>query len=142
MVVPLLSFDEVVIEYVYRYPASETLIEFPAGMVDSDESTHECAARELLEETGYAARMWAFAGRYFNAPAYSSEFIDIWIAYELSFQGLEADPNEPMQIATMKIVDLMQEVKALRVRDMRTAFAALTAERLLAERDAIPWQTA
>lgn len=43
----LLLFDE------YKYAVNDTVLTFPAGGIDGDESPEQAAARELLEETGY-----------------------------------------------------------------------------------------
>ncbi|KAK1829762.1 putative ADP-ribose pyrophosphatase [Podospora conica] len=44
---------EVLLEKQFRPPAGKVVIEFPAGLVDPDETLEECALRELKEETGY-----------------------------------------------------------------------------------------
>ena len=39
----------------YRYALGRETLEIPAGKLDPARSPEECAARELLEETGYGA---------------------------------------------------------------------------------------
>lgn len=39
----------------YKYAANQTLLGFPGGGIDGDESVVDAAARELLEETGYVS---------------------------------------------------------------------------------------
>ncbi|MBO5745229.1 MAG: NUDIX hydrolase, partial [Clostridia bacterium] len=52
-VIPITNSGEVVLEKQYRYAVGETLIEIPAGKLDSaDEDPYEAALRELREETG------------------------------------------------------------------------------------------
>src|SRR5438552_2185651 len=80
MVVPILDDGRLVIERQYRHPLGRVLTEFPAGKIDEGESPFRCAVRELVEETGYAAREWARAGVLHNACAYSSEGIEVWFA--------------------------------------------------------------
>ncbi|KZO98230.1 hypothetical protein CALVIDRAFT_544830 [Calocera viscosa TUFC12733] len=40
----------------YRPPLAKTCIEFPAGLIDGDETAEQAAIRELREETGYEAK--------------------------------------------------------------------------------------
>jgi ADP-ribose diphosphatase len=55
-VVPLTSDGQVVLVRQYRHGADHLTLETPGGMIDPGETPAEAAARELLEETGYAAR--------------------------------------------------------------------------------------
>ncbi len=79
-VVPLLDDGRVVLVRQYRYPLAKILLELPAGKRDPGETTLQCAMRELVEETGYTAREWAYGGEIHNAAAYSTESIWIWFA--------------------------------------------------------------
>lgn len=102
-VVPLLDDGRIVLVRQYRYPVGKVLVEFPAGKRDPHETTLQCAMRELLEETGYVAREWAYAGEIHNAAAYSSESIWIWFA-----RGLVAGPPQPDHGEFVETVHLAQ----------------------------------
>ena len=54
-IIPLTADNEVVMIEQYRHGSEEVTLEIPGGMVDADESPLEAAAREMFEETGYAA---------------------------------------------------------------------------------------
>ena len=60
-VVPLTDDGRIVLERQYRHPTGQVMIEIPAGKLDAGESALACGQRELLEETGYSAREWAYA---------------------------------------------------------------------------------
>ncbi|KAK0707826.1 NUDIX hydrolase domain-like protein [Lasiosphaeris hirsuta] len=51
------SGPEVLLEKQFRPPAGKVVIEFPAGLVDLNETLVECALRELREETGYVGEL-------------------------------------------------------------------------------------
>ncbi len=68
----------------YRHPVSRLLWEIPAGLRDvTGEPLHETAARELLEETGYAAADWQVLTDFYSSPGISTERIRVFLAREL-----------------------------------------------------------
>ena len=50
------NHDKVVLIRQYRYSIADYIYEFPAGLVEPDESYHEGAVREMYEETGLTLR--------------------------------------------------------------------------------------
>lgn len=52
MTVPVTSSERYLLIKVYRYPLKRYLWEFPAGLIDDDETPLEAGWRELVEETG------------------------------------------------------------------------------------------
>jgi ADP-ribose pyrophosphatase len=98
MVVGLLDDGRVVLERQFRHPMQAVMIEFPAGKLDDGEDSLVCAQRELLEETGYRAREWAFAGRLAPTVAYSDETIDIWFARGLTLGERQLDEGEFLDV--------------------------------------------
>lgn len=92
-VIPLLDSGpdpRLVLVRQHRYPIDRVLLEWPAGKRDAHEATLACAQRELVEETGYVATEWAFAGHIHNAAAYSTERLTLWFA-----RGLVPGPARP-----------------------------------------------
>ena len=73
--------DRVLMIRQYRHPVARQLWEIPAGLRDvSGEALVDTARRELLEETGYAARDWNALIDSYASPGITSERIRIFLA--------------------------------------------------------------
>jgi 8-oxo-dGTP pyrophosphatase MutT (NUDIX family) len=79
-VIPLTADGEVVLIEQYRHGSEEVSLEIPGGMIDPGESPREAAARELLEETGYAASEIVFLGKTRPNPAIQDNWIHTFLA--------------------------------------------------------------
>ena len=86
--VAILALDErdrVLMIRQYRHPVERQLWEIPAGLRDvSGEALLDTARRELLEETGYAAREWHALVDSYASPGITSERIRIFLARGLA----------------------------------------------------------
>lgn len=98
VVVPILDDGRLVMERQWRHPVGRVLLEFPAGKIDPGEDTLVTGVRELLEETGYTAREWAYVCRIHNAAAYSTEFIEMWFARGLQKGEQRLDRDEFLEV--------------------------------------------
>src|SRR6185436_34697 len=94
------------LERQYRYPLARVMLEFPAGKLDPNETPLACGQRELLEETGYSAREWAYAGVLHTAIAYSDEGIHIFFARGLTFSEQKLDEGEFLDLVTHQPAEL------------------------------------
>jgi len=85
-VVPLTAGGEVVLIEQYRHGTAELSLEIPGGMVDEGESPSEAAGRELIEETGYAARELIPLGRTRPNPAIQDNWIHTFLARDCEYR--------------------------------------------------------
>lgn len=131
VVIPLLANGDVVLERQFRYPLGGTLIEFPAGKIDSGEEPLTCGQRELLEETGYRAREWSYLGRLHNAIGYSDEKIEMFLAEELTHQGATLDAGETLEVFTVPWQQLLQWVGDGTVTDVKTMVGVMWLQKIL-----------
>ena len=144
MIVPMLQSasggTELVLERQYRYPVQRTIIEFPAGKLDPGERGFDCARRELLEETGYSAREWARAGVLHPVVSYSTEFIEIWFARELTAGERRLDQGEFLDVFTSTPATLLDWCRDGQVTDAKTLIAALWLQNLLQGQWSLDWR--
>ena len=107
LVVPVLPDGRLVLERQFRYPVRRVMLEFPAGKIDSGESSLATAQRELVEEAGYTATTWKALGTLHPEVGYSTEFIDLFEASGLEHVGARLDDGEFLDIVTMTEDELL-----------------------------------
>jgi ADP-ribose pyrophosphatase len=125
MVIAELPDGKLVLERQFRYPVQSVMVEFPAGKLDAGEASLDCARRELLEETGYTAKQWARAGVLHPVISYSTEFIDIWFARDLTAGQRQLDQGEFLEVFCATADELLQWCRDGRVTDAKTLTGAL-----------------
>ncbi len=131
-VIPVLENGDVVMERQYRYPLDRIILEIPAGKLDAaDEDRFSAIQRELREETGYTADEWTEIGDFHPAPAYSDEFITMYMARKLRKGERHLDEDEFLDVCTVPLKDLVEDVMAGRISDAKTQVCILKAARLL-----------
>ena len=74
----ILAIDagEVILIEQYRVPIGRFCLEIPAGLIGDEsegEDALQSAARELEEETGYAAAQWEDLGEFWSSPGMVTE---------------------------------------------------------------------
>lgn len=131
-VIPVLENGDVIVERQYRYPINRVILEIPAGKLDAaDEDRMEAIQRELREETGYTAEKWTEIGDFHAAPAYSDEYITMYLAQGLHRGAQELDADEFLDVYTVPLKDLVEDVMNGRISDAKTQVCVLKAARIL-----------
>ena len=131
-VIPVTENNEVILERQYRYPIGRIMTEIPAGKLDSrHEDRLSAIQQELREETGFTAEEWTPLGDFFPAPAYCDEYISMYMARKLRRGERHLDADEFLDVYTVPLKDLVEDVMAGRIADAKTQTAVLKAARIL-----------
>lgn len=131
-VVPVTDDGRVVVERQYRYPIDQVITEIPAGKLDSPEEDRLSAAqRELWEETGIKADRWTDMGLYYPAAAYSDEKITMYLAQGLHMGTQHLDEDEFLNVQTLPIAELVEDILSGKITDGKTQAAVLKASMLI-----------
>jgi ADP-ribose pyrophosphatase len=139
MVVAELPDGRLVLERQFRYPVQSVMVEFPAGKLDPGEDSLVCAQRELLEETGYTAHQWARAGVLHPVISYSTEFIDIWFARDLTAGQRQLDAGEFLDVFSASADELLQWCRDGRITDAKTLTGVLWLQNLRSGAWSLDW---
>jgi ADP-ribose pyrophosphatase len=105
----------------YRYAIDDYIIEAPAGTLEKDEDPLAAASRELIEETGFAARTIEPRGFIITTPGYTDEKIFLYEARDLSpSQKFEKDEDEVIEVIEVRMQDLNQMINDGTIVDAKT----------------------
>ncbi len=115
-VVALTPDDCVVMVRQYRHGAARVTLETPGGLVDPGETPAQAAARELLEETGYAAAEIVPLGGVNPNPALFSNRLHGFLARGAErVREVRNESTEETQVELVPLARLREEVRAGRV---------------------------
>lgn len=118
------SSGEVLMERQFRYPAQQTFWELPAGKLEKNEDPLKAAQRELLEETGFATKMWEKIGHIHTAIGYSNEIIHIFTAQNVeAIANQNLDENEFLSVHLMSATELLSLIQNGQITDSKTLAA-------------------
>ena len=125
----------VLIERQYRHAAQQFLYELPAGKMEPGEDAVEGAKRELMEETGYAAKKWTELVRYFASPGFLGEWMQIFLAEDLTAGEAHPEEDESLDLQMVPLSELLRLIDAGKIRDGKTLIAAMYYARRLGRRN-------
>jgi ADP-ribose pyrophosphatase len=109
----------------YRMGCECELLELPAGVLNDGEEPESCAAREVREETGFAASKLTHLGSVYLAPGYSSEKNHIFLAENLTESPLDMDDDEFLKAQKIPAQKAYEMAETGQIQDSKTLAAML-----------------
>jgi ADP-ribose pyrophosphatase len=127
VIVPVDADGNILFVRQYRHATGRDLLELPAGTLDEGEDPDVCAAREIREETGFAAAALERLGQFYLAPGYSTEFMVVYLARDLRHDPLEADADEFISVERVPVDRAMDMARRGEVPDAKSLAALFLA---------------
>ena len=112
----------------YRKAVGASLLEVPAGTLESGEEPLECAERELREETGFAARTFKLLGEFWTAPGFTTERMHAFLATALRPDALPGDADERIEVERVPMSRAAEMARKGEIHDAKSIAALLMAE--------------
>lgn len=111
-------------------PPGKQLWELPAGTLEPPEPPEQCAARELIEETGYRAATLRPLGRFYTTPGMTDELMWAFIATGLEQIGQALEADEDLTVEAMEPRRVLAMMDRGDLLDAKTMLSLLLAQRL------------
>jgi ADP-ribose pyrophosphatase len=135
-IVPLID-DSVILVTQYRRAAGKTLLEIPAGKIESGETPEQAASRELAEEIGHSGQLRRLT-RWYLAPGYDTELMHVFVASKLKkIKRGTLDADEDIKIKRVKLDEAVKKCISGEIPDCKTV-AALLALQIKSRRKRAP----
>ena len=110
----------------YRNALDRETLEIPAGGLNGEEEpTDAAAARELEEETGYAAGKMELLLSLRTTVAFCNEKIDVYVATDLKRSKQHLDEDEYLDVEAHDVEELLQMIYDCKIQDSKTVAAIL-----------------
>jgi ADP-ribose pyrophosphatase len=114
----------------YRAALGAWVLEAPAGTLEHGEEPGDCAARELIEETGYRAATIRPVGRFHTSPGLSDELMWAYVATGLEMVGQRLEPDELLSVEELPLATVLTQARDGEIQDGKTMLTLLLAENL------------
>jgi len=130
-IIPVDNDQNLILIQQYRFAAKKSLIEIPAGKIESGETPEKAALRELNEEIGYSGRLKRLI-EWYLAPGYSTEKMHLFLATDLkrSNKRLAMDTDEMIITKKMTLNTALKKCLGGDIKDCKTISAIMLYSRL------------
>jgi ADP-ribose pyrophosphatase len=130
-ILPIDSDGQVWFVRQYRHPTGDAILELPAGTLENGEEPENCARREIQEEIGMGAGSLKKIGEFFLAPGYSTEYMHVFLARDLTPSSLPQDEDEDISVERFPYDEALKKARIGEILDAKTLAALFLAEPFL-----------
>lgn len=127
VIVPVLPDGRIVLIRNFRIAIGQYTLECPAGTLGKGEDPAACAARELIEETGYRAGAITGLGWFYTTPGLTDEKMHAFAATELTEVGQQLEEDEDIQLQPMPGAEVLAMIDRGDLHDAKSIIAVLRA---------------
>lgn len=131
VVIPYLSNGHILLIRQFRYPVGQTMLELPAGKIDTGESPVDTIRRELAEETGFTPKKLIEIGLIHTCVGYSSERLYLYWADGLRQGAACPDEDEMLETVPLDIADAMNRLYTGEITDAKTIIGLFWADNII-----------
>ena len=121
------------LERQYRYAAAARLWELPAGKIDPGEDDLTAAKRELLEETGFTAKRWQRALRFYPSPGFLDELMHVFLARDLTPGKARPEDDERITVRFFPVQQVIRMALSGKIIDGKTLASLFWLQKKLAK---------
>lgn len=125
VIIPRLPDGRLVLVRQYRHAVRETLWELVAGGMEPGETPRQSARRELLEETGFRARVIKPLLEFYPSPGILSEKMHLVEASDLTPSKGQPDEDEVIETGFFTISKVIKMILSNEIRDGKTILGIL-----------------
>jgi ADP-ribose pyrophosphatase len=125
VILPILDDGRVVLIRNYRAAVGQTLIELPAGTLETGEDPADTARRELEEETGYRAASLQRLHGFWMSPGILNERMHLYVARGLTTVPRNLDPGEEIEPLVVAWDEAVRLASDRQIEDAKTLVALL-----------------
>ena len=120
IILPILADGRIVLIENVRHTVGESLLELPAGTLETGEPPEVCAGRELEEETGYRAARIESLGWFYTSPGILTEKMYAFVAHELTPGPQMLEENETISVRPTPVREVVEFIERNSIVDGKT----------------------
>ena len=120
VILPITDSGSILFLSQYRPALNETILELPAGTLEAGEDPATCAARELIEETGFAAEKLIPLGKLLPAPGFCNEVQWCFAATGLNPASAPKDEDEVIEVREVKVSEMRRLIESGELTDAKS----------------------